>query len=107
MTDDLISRDDLSRRMYHEVFEVDNGMNRWDSGLWIRYKIFENVIKEVPAVEPERKIGKWIKVGHFGRSYKCNQCGNYLDFDGVNSGRGDANYCPNCGAEMRERRDDG
>lgn len=50
--------------------------------------------------EPERKKGEWIKVGHWGRSYKCNQCGNYLDFDGVNAGRGDANFCPNCGADM-------
>ena len=51
--------------------------------------------------EPERKNGEWIKVGHWGRSYKCNQCGNYLDFDGVNAGRGDANFCPNCGTDMR------
>ena len=55
----------------------------------------------LPSAEPERKKGEWIKVGHWGRSYKCNQCGNYLDFDGVNAGRGDANFCPNCGADMR------
>ena len=52
--------------------------------------------------QPERKKGKWLRVGHWGRSYKCNQCGNFLDFDGVNAGRGDANFCPNCGADMRE-----
>ena len=51
-------------------------------------------------IKPEQKKGKWIKVGHWGRSYKCNQCGNYLDFDGVNTGRGDVNFCPNCGARM-------
>ena len=60
-----------------------------------------NAINDIPSVEPERQKGKWIKVGHWGRSYKCNQCGNYLDFDGVNAGRGDANFCPNCGADMR------
>ena len=59
-----------------------------------------NDIMRFPSAEPEQKKGKWIKVGHWGRSYKCNQCGNYLDFDGVNAGRGDANFCPNCGAEM-------
>ena len=59
-----------------------------------------NAINDIPSVEPERQKGKWIKVGHWGRSYKCNQCGNYLDFDGVNTGRGDANFCPNCGTEM-------
>ena len=54
----------------------------------------------LPSAEPEWKNGKWIKVGHWGRTYKCNQCGNYLDFDGINAGRGDANFCPNCGSEM-------
>jgi predicted RNA-binding Zn-ribbon protein involved in translation (DUF1610 family) len=45
--------------------------------------------------------GKWKKIGVWGRVYKCNQCGNFLDFDAVNAGRGDANFCPNCGADMR------
>lgn len=58
-------------------------------------------ILDIPSAEPERKKGTWIKVGHWGRSYKCNQCGNFLDFYGVNVGRGDANFCPNCGADMR------
>lgn len=56
MNDDSISREALRRRMYHEAFEVDNGMQRWDSGLWIRYKIFENAIEEAPVVEPETEI---------------------------------------------------
>ena len=58
-------------------------------------------INDIPSADSERQKGKWIKVGHWGRSYKCNQCGNYLDFDGVNVGRGDANFCPRCGADMR------
>lgn len=60
----------------------------------------DSIVEGEPTIEPERKKGEWIKVGHWGRSYKCNQCGNYLDFDGVNAGRGDANFCPNCGADM-------
>lgn len=44
--------------------------------------------------------GKWKKIGVWGRVYRCNQCGNFLDFDGVNAGRGGANFCPNCGAKM-------
>lgn len=48
------------------------------------------------------KRGKWIKTARWGRVYYCDQCRNYLDFDGVNAGRGSTNFCPNCGADMRE-----
>ena len=50
------------------------------------------------------KTGHWInaKVGKLfpSNDFKCSECGNILDFNGVNCGRGDANYCPNCGAKM-------
>ena len=58
---------------------------------------------KIQSVEP--KIGHWInaKVGMLfpSNDFKCSKCGNILDFNGVNCGRGDANYCPNCGADMR------
>lgn len=61
-----------------------------------------NAIKEMP--DDERRAGKWIsaRVGRLFTSndFKCSACGNFLNFDGVNAGRGDANYCPNCGAKM-------
>lgn len=57
-----------------------------------------SVIAEFPSAEPKRK-GKWMDTG-CKKIYKCSECGNYLDFDGVNAGRGDVNFCPNCGAEM-------
>ena len=40
----------------------------------------------------------WIDQKH--GTYKCSSCGQFLDFRGVNAGRGDANYCPHCGAKM-------
>ena len=51
---DLIDRDLLKRRMYEEAFEKDSSMQRWDSGCWIRYKLFENILNEMPSAEPER-----------------------------------------------------
>ena len=35
--------------------------------------------------------------------YKCSACGNYLTVgtNTLNGGRGDLNYCPNCGAKKR------
>lgn len=60
----------------------------------------------IKALEQEQKTGHWInaKVGKLfpSNDFKCSACGNILDFDGVNCGRGDANYCPNCGAKMSE-----
>ena len=42
--------DEVERAMYHEAFEVSHekdGMQKWDSGNWIRYKLFENVIEQL------------------------------------------------------------
>ena len=61
----------------------------------------ENFEKMRP-VESERKQGRWIKEENRGQLYRCSACGNFLDFRGVNAGRGNANYCPNCGADMRK-----
>ena len=49
---DLISRQALRDAMYHEAFETDTEMQRWDSGCWIRYKLFENIIDNLPSAEP-------------------------------------------------------
>lgn len=52
----LIDADALGNKMYHEAFENDasynerNPMAKWDSGLWIRYKLFENTINDVPTI---------------------------------------------------------
>ena len=45
---------------------------------------------------PERKTGKWI---YDGDSYKCDKCGTVYGWwaDSQTS-----NFCPNCGADMRE-----
>ena len=50
------------------------------------------------------KRGKWL---HDRRTqWKCSKCGNFLDFDGLNCGRGTAFYCPNCGARMDGEQND-
>lgn len=50
---------------------------------------------------------EWIsaKVGKLfpSNDYKCSKCGNILNFDGVNCGRGDANFCPNCGRKAVQK----
>lgn len=70
------------------------------------WKLLDKKQKELyvlPSAQPERKTGHWIKTARWGSVYYCDQCRNYLDFDGDNVGRGSTNFCPNCGADMRER----
>ena len=47
----LIDADKLRSEMYEEAFEKDSDMQRWDSGCWIRYKLFENVIAQQPTID--------------------------------------------------------
>ena len=59
-------------------------------------------VNAVPVVR-----GEWILIGRGritkSRDLKCSVCGNYFRvYDDVtlNAGRGDANFCPSCGAKM-------
>ena len=68
-----------------------------------KLQVAREVLK-LPTIEP-RKKGKWIYLDKDKRFFhphivKCSVCDNTLDMYGVNAGRGDANFCPNCGAEM-------
>lgn len=58
-------------------------------------------IKDLPIADvyPIRR-GRWVHDRH--TQWKCSICGNFLDFDGLNCGRGSAFFCPNCGALMTE-----
>ena len=58
-----------------------------------------NLIDAQPTIDAVPVVhAHWIDQKH--GTYKCSSCGQFLDFRGVNAGRGDANYCPNCGAKM-------
>lgn len=48
---DLISRKALGETMYKEVFLKDSNDQRWDSGCWIRYKMFENALASAPTID--------------------------------------------------------
>ncbi len=48
----LIDADALRQTMYHEAFETDSPMQKWDSGCWIRYKMFERMEEAAPTIIP-------------------------------------------------------
>lgn len=54
-------------------------------------------LRDAPTIE--RKKGQWISLDDFrGKyntcGYKCSECGEHSEYE--------ENYCPNCGADMRE-----
>ena len=92
--------------MYHEAFETDSDMQKWESGCWIRYKMFERAIKNTTTIDPV-KHGRWDK-DSIAFYWRCSECGaivksNLWDvfLDPFSSHR-NLNYCPNCGAQMEE-----
>lgn len=110
----LIDADALSARMYHDAFETDSDMQKWDSGCWIRYKMFENAIEDAPTIKPQPKTGKWIEVHGFCTPggdpvWACSECGKGVHVYGIEHGSygsdvsdGQWKACPNCGAKMKD-----
>ena len=63
------------------------------------------VLDSVPPVEAlERKYGKWIEIDDGLVKGYCSQCG-WLSYYYENEIIG-MNYCPNCGADMREGKEE-
>ena len=79
----LIDADALDAEMYRKSFEVDDGRNVWNSGLWIRYKIFEEAIRDAPTVDAVPVI-------------RCKDCAYYL------TGYEQTRYCAKDGILKRE-----
>ena len=66
-------------------------------------KVNKAICNNLKALEQESKTGYWInlektkykgQVLPFWGRYECSKCGGH--------GEGTFNYCPNCGADMRE-----
>jgi predicted RNA-binding Zn-ribbon protein involved in translation (DUF1610 family) len=58
---------------------------------------FDQVIMTQPTVEPVR--GEWIRQDDTFTKYMCSNCGskNYQGYE---------NFCPNCGADMRGKKNE-
>ena len=56
-------------------------------------------IEDLPSAQPERKRGKWKP--YRCDMYECSECG-YIYTELTDRHRCGANFCPHCGADMRE-----
>lgn len=104
---DYIKREALEQMMYHEAFENDasyderNPMAKWNSGLWIRYKLFENVLASIPSADVvERKRGEWKH--DIGDKWYCSCCFNVIHTEGSWE-KPTKKFCDECGADMRKQ----
>ena len=60
------------------------------------------IVDEQPTVDAVEVVhGRWVD-DHDDPRYICEECGKWLLID---DGTAEMNYCPNCGADMRERKD--
>lgn len=100
--DDLINRQAAIDAAIEAVDEWDGGYNLTRADM-----IADVINNNVPSTQPERKKGEWIPQNHnktngmmstavyyYPKCSVCGHCANYT------------NFCPNCGADMRERDDD-
>ena len=93
-----IDAEELYHRMYDEAFEKDSDLQKWDSGCWIRFKLFENVLKDMPEIE--EKTGHWIKYNDKGL-WECSECGEIIYSETEQDRKEKHKYCNMCGAKMK------
>lgn len=74
----------------------DYGKNAYAYGYTVKERL-----QKLPSAQPERKKGKWIPVTNGRGGFECNKCHNYAPSyqDGV---EWLSDFCPHCGANMRE-----
>lgn len=90
--DDLISRQaaiDLMKIALEDDWEPDYATDR---------------INDLPSAQPERKNGEWIHKPDIyldEQTWECSECGEPWIFIEGTPSENNANFCPNCGADMR------
>lgn len=65
----------------------------------------EDIISELPSAQPEPKEGHWIEGGIYRDVIECNcsECGQLM----TTAATVRMNYCPRCGARMKEGESNG
>ena len=95
--------------LHKAYMELRNFKQDPQSGDWISLRAVPlttviRMLNDTPSIDIEPKRGEWmpiIEANEFGEVYQagiyCSECGETLGCE--------ANFCPNCGADMRERKE--
>lgn len=95
----LIDIDPLKERIDKEVKE-----GKVLDGWAFFFKVY---LDDAPTVDADRSKGEWIEEYHGNGwndywDYTCSNCGK--KYERADDVLYKANFCPNCGADMREKR---
>lgn len=103
--------DCISRQSVLEILDYAWDECGWDCEYgWVKEKVIN-----LPSAQPERMKGKWIdaewvniNTGEIRKGRRCSACRcGYFRYDvSVNTVSDIPNFCPNCGADMREGEQD-
>ena len=108
---DINAGDTISRQTATEAVHnsYDNIFDFTSTGKTVADSI-EDILSELPSIQPEPKEGHWIDKGWNGdwawqidgrgncwRVIECSECGKSVSVE--------SNYCPNCGADMKGEQD--
>lgn len=74
---DLISRQEFMKAMYHRAFETDDD-TMWQSGCWVRYRAIEQVVKEQPSADAVQVVRckecRWYKTNYMWNGTEVKIC---------------------------------
>lgn len=102
--DDYIRRGDVVRDIEELSFTMSMCVSVDEcKGMKSAQKIIASIVAEtIPAADVvERKVGRWVYSSN-GTGWRCSECNAQAPFWCMASTQNLSNYCPNCGADMRE-----
>ena len=82
---------------YYDSNEAINGLGVCDVRV---------ILNDLPSAQPERKNGEWIHKPDIyldEQTWECSECGEPWIFIEGTPSENNANFCPNCGAQMADK----
>ena len=77
---------------------------------WYKATDIYAAVENAPTVDAVEVVhGRWVQKEFWtgGGTWRCSECGRQIMFMNGTPTTENVHYCPNCGADMRERKDNG
>ena len=87
---ELISKEALIKRL--KEWNTNDSMDKALYNFALNRVIEQPTVEAVPVVHGEWTDDQYV--------WECNKCGSWFE---VTQCRGEMNFCPNCGADMRKK----